>query len=320
MTDTESLRARWNHLYRKHLPSLAKARDPVQPSWPVHLDHCFARIVLDNAVGVEKPWTEVIKAPAVKNMTAEQLVVAIEMGERIATGEEDLVALDERSLMLRGKRGKAENVAKGVKRKVEHSGGAEDGVEGEVEAKKTKRTKSEGETISSYFLPAPTSPTGAKPEEKTSEDTTAAPNKDTRKSPSATQTDIKLQLRRIATSTALTPFRKKCLTLLCHIPRGRYSTYQALADHISATSHKTCARAVGSAMKNNPFAPEVPCHRVIAADGRLGGFKGDWGVEGRYAGEKLRLLGEEGVAFDSSGKVKGRVYRGFGEGVLNGLE
>ena len=107
MTSVPQLQDRWNDLYKTHLPSLAKEKDPVQPHWPVQLDHCFARIILDNAVGVDQPWTAVVKSPAYKNMTRSQLEDAIELGEKIATGQVDLVQLDERSLELRGKKSKA---------------------------------------------------------------------------------------------------------------------------------------------------------------------------------------------------------------------
>ncbi|KAF2764345.1 DNA binding methylated-DNA--cysteine S-methyltransferase [Teratosphaeria nubilosa] len=109
----------------------------------------------------------------------------------------------------------------------------------------------------------------------------------------------------------LTAFRKQTLILLCQVPRGRYSTYQALSDYITTSSHKTCARAVGNAMRNNPFAPEVPCHRILAADGTLGGFGGHWGESGKFASKKHELLYEEGVRFDSKGKVKGPPFRDF---------
>lgn len=102
----EDLQDKWNHLYRTRLPKLAKAKDPVQPKWPVQLDHCFARIVLDNAVGKDRPWAQVLKSPAYKNMSRQQLKDAIELGEKLANGEENLVELDERSLALRGKKSK----------------------------------------------------------------------------------------------------------------------------------------------------------------------------------------------------------------------
>jgi hypothetical protein len=103
----EELQDRWKHLYQNYLPSLAKARDPVQHHWPVFLDHCFARIILDNAVGIDKPWPAVVSSPAVKNMSMEQLEAAIQLGDRLAAGDADLVVLDDRSLRLRGKKGKS---------------------------------------------------------------------------------------------------------------------------------------------------------------------------------------------------------------------
>jgi O-6-methylguanine DNA methyltransferase len=292
--DIVSLRDRWTHLYASHLPALAKARDPAQTHWPVHLDHCFARIILDNAVGVDKPWTTVVKAPAVRNMTVQQLRGALDLGEKVAGGEVDLGELDRASLRLRGKR--------------EKGGGGK----GELKRRVGEKRKA-NETISKYFAPTPESPSSkrVKTEETTERKHDLSDSKD---SPSLTTKnhDMALQIKLIESSTTLTPFRKQTLTLLCRIPTGRWSTYQAMSDYISATSHKTCARAVGNAMRNNPFAPEVPCHRILSSDGSIGGFKGDWGAEGKYAGQKRELLGEEGVRFDSRGKVKGEAFREFG--------
>jgi methylated-DNA-[protein]-cysteine S-methyltransferase len=64
-------------------------------------------------------------------------------------------------------------------------------------------------------------------------------------------------------------------------------------------------RAVGGALRCNPFAPEVPCHRVIASDGFVGGFKGDWekAPSGINQTMKLTLLKEEGVNFSNGGKL-----------------
>ncbi|KAI7203156.1 hypothetical protein KC365_g18310 [Hortaea werneckii] len=292
--EIEQLSERWNELYKQRLPALAKARDPVQNTWPVFLDHCFARIVLDNAIGRDKPWTEAIKSPAVKNMSEDQLKAAIDLGERLASGKADLVALDERSLEMRGKQSK--------KRKGE----------GEDSQSSPKKRKRETGTISSYFLPSPSSPPTQDPQSKSpqAKTTPRVPGTESPDHSPQEPTNMQPQLHRIATSN-LTPFRKLTLSLLCQIPRGQYTTYAALADYISRTSHKTCARAVGNAMRNNPFAPGVPCHRVLAADGSLGGFGGEWGREGKFADEKLRLLREEGVQFDGKGRVKGRAFRGF---------
>ncbi|KAF2090129.1 hypothetical protein K490DRAFT_17751, partial [Saccharata proteae CBS 121410] len=105
MESLNHLQAEWATLYRERLPQLAKARDPAQPRWPVWLDHCFARIVLDNAVGRDRPWMEAVRAPATKNMSEQQLLEAIALAKDIANGTANLEHLDRRSLGLRGKSG-----------------------------------------------------------------------------------------------------------------------------------------------------------------------------------------------------------------------
>ena len=59
------------------------------------------------------------------------------------------------------------------------------------------------------------------------------------------------------------------------------------------------------ALRRNPFAPKVPCHRVIAATLDLGGFSGGWGMGCDSVHKKRRLLQEEGVRFDDRGKLLG---------------
>ena len=136
-------------------------------------------------------------------------------------------------------------------------------------------------------------------------------NKPTALSPAtSTQSeDVTPYLKKIAFSHK-TPFQKRVLTALCQVPRGQYSTYGALAKHLSSSP-----RAVGNALRNNPFAPYVPCHRVLATGGAIGGFKGSWGRNGKEGindGEKRRLLREEGVRFDGRGRVVGSAWEGFG--------
>ncbi|KAF2171127.1 hypothetical protein M409DRAFT_64076 [Zasmidium cellare ATCC 36951] len=286
MAALEELQERWRYLHQEYLPAMAAAKDPAQKQWTVHLDHCFARIVLDNAIGVDTAWTEKIKSPAIKNMTATQLQTAIDLAEKLATGEANLLELDQKSLQLRGKKEK--------KRK------SDDTTSTSPNSKKLKKSM----TVSSYFLPSPNSPSAKK------EDKDDAPDDSMPKLPVKTDVDMSIQLKRIEESS-ITAFRKQTLSMLCQIPRGRYSTYGAMADWISKNSHKTCARAVGNAMRNNPFAPEVPCHRILAGDGSLGGFKGSWGEDGKYAKLKHDLLREEGSRFDSKGKVRGSPFRDF---------
>ncbi|KAG9257609.1 6-O-methylguanine DNA methyltransferase [Emericellopsis atlantica] len=109
-------------------------------------------------------------------------------------------------------------------------------------------------------------------------------------------------IHKIASSPRGTPFEKRVWTALCHIPEGSFTTYALLSKHLA-----TSPRAVGNALRRNPYAPEVPCHRVVATGGNLGGFKGKWprNGEGITLDEKRALLRGEGVKFDASGKVLG---------------
>ncbi|KAI1809215.1 6-O-methylguanine DNA methyltransferase [Poronia punctata] len=115
------------------------------------------------------------------------------------------------------------------------------------------------------------------------------------------------QLLRIANSSR-TPFEKKVLALLCQIPPGSVSTYGLLASHL-----KSSPRAVGNALRRNPFAPLVPCHRVVAMGGALGGFRGVSSKNGKGAtiGEKRTLLRREGVKIDERGRVLGTPWGAF---------
>ena len=81
-------------------------------------------------------------------------------------------------------------------------------------------------------------------------------------------------------------FQNQVLRKLEEIPRGALVSYQGLA---AAAGAPKGARAVGNALHNNPVAIYVPCHRVVASDGRIGGYGG--GVE-----RKLQLLRSEGFA------------------------
>ncbi len=93
------------------------------------------------------------------------------------------------------------------------------------------------------------------------------------------------------------PFRARVYATLRRVPAGRVTTYAELARAVGCGS----PRAVGQALRRNPFAPEVPCHRVIAADGTAGGFNGHRG--GPELERKLRLLAAEGVVFDGEGRL-----------------
>jgi methylated-DNA-[protein]-cysteine S-methyltransferase len=94
----------------------------------------------------------------------------------------------------------------------------------------------------------------------------------------------------------LNKFAEKVLMQTCKIPRGRVATYSGLAAKIGAPG---AARAVGTALANNPFPLVIPCHRVVRSDGSLGGFGG--GIE-----MKKDLLNKEGVVFDGKDRVSAK--------------
>lgn len=100
-----------------------------------------------------------------------------------------------------------------------------------------------------------------------------------------------------------TNFESRVYKAVAEIPPGRVSTYGAIAAEIGSGS----AQAVGQALQKNPFAPEVPCHRVVRSDGSLGGFFGK--TSGEPLTQKRLLLEQEGICFDSAGRVENRFLR-----------
>jgi methylated-DNA-[protein]-cysteine S-methyltransferase len=95
------------------------------------------------------------------------------------------------------------------------------------------------------------------------------------------------------------PFRARVLEACRRIPFGRTASY---ADLARAAGNPAAVRAAGGAMAHNPLPLVVPCHRILSADGSIGGFSSSQGVE-----EKLRLLRHEGVQL--FGKQERRLLR-----------
>jgi len=89
-------------------------------------------------------------------------------------------------------------------------------------------------------------------------------------------------------------FSQKVWNLCKKIPKGRVSTYREIAKALKTKAY----RAVGSALNKNPYAPVVPCHRVVNSDGRVGGFA-------RGVKKKIELLKKEGI------KVRNKKIAGF---------
>ena len=84
-----------------------------------------------------------------------------------------------------------------------------------------------------------------------------------------------------------TKFQLKVWKYLKTIPKGTVKTYKQVAI---AIKNPKSARAVANACGKNPYAPKIPCHRVIRSDGGLGGYSGRGGIK-----TKLILLRSEKV-------------------------
>ena len=87
--------------------------------------------------------------------------------------------------------------------------------------------------------------------------------------------------------TPVAPFEREVYRIARTIPPGETRTYGEVAERLG---DKRLARDVGQAMARNPFPIVVPCHRVVAAGNRLGGFSAAGGVD-----TKLRMLAIEGA-------------------------
>ncbi len=86
-----------------------------------------------------------------------------------------------------------------------------------------------------------------------------------------------------------TKFQIKVWKYLRTIPSGKVKTYKQVAI---AIKRPKSARAVANACGKNPYAPKVPCHRVIRSNGSLGGFSAPGGTKA-----KKNLLKKEGFSF-----------------------
>ncbi len=83
----------------------------------------------------------------------------------------------------------------------------------------------------------------------------------------------------------LTDFELKVLKKLARVPVGRVVTYGELAKAVSCPG---ASQAVGNAVRKNPWAPEVPCHRVVKSNGQVGGYA-------RGTRKKIEVLKKEGI-------------------------
>ena len=93
--------------------------------------------------------------------------------------------------------------------------------------------------------------------------------------------------------TGVPPFNRRVLEMARTIAPGQTMTYGEVAARLGEPG---AARAVGQALGHNPFAPVVPCHRVLAAGSASGGFSANGGVS-----TKLRMLMTERAVFGAPG-------------------
>ena len=91
-------------------------------------------------------------------------------------------------------------------------------------------------------------------------------------------------------------FNERCYQVLKKVPKGKVTTYREIAKSLKSKAY----RAVGNAMNKNPYAPDVPCHRVVKSDGNVGGFAS--GTK-----KKISMLKREGVKI-ISGKIDLKKY------------
>ncbi len=97
-----------------------------------------------------------------------------------------------------------------------------------------------------------------------------------------------MNIREIVLSAEnITEFQRKVYLELLNVPCGETISYKELGLRIGCRS----PQAIGQALKRNPFAPDVPCHRVIASNGDIGGFHGE--RSGEMIDRKRQLLDEE---------------------------
>jgi methylated-DNA-[protein]-cysteine S-methyltransferase len=91
--------------------------------------------------------------------------------------------------------------------------------------------------------------------------------------------------------TSVPPFHRRVYDVARSIPPGVTLAYGEVAAEAGSPG---AARAVGQALRRNPFAIIVPCHRVVAAGGKVGGFSANGGIT-----TKLRMLAAEGTHVDA---------------------
>lgn len=93
-------------------------------------------------------------------------------------------------------------------------------------------------------------------------------------------------------------FSQKVWAMTARVPQGRLTTYGEIARALGCKG----ARAVGNALNKNPYAPQVPCHRVVGSKGDLTGFAGGLAL-------KRKMLADEGIVLKDDRAALEDVYK-----------
>ena len=86
-------------------------------------------------------------------------------------------------------------------------------------------------------------------------------------------------------------FNERVLFYCKKIPKGKVSTYKEIGRNMKTKAY----RAIGNGLRKNKDAPQVPCHRVVCSDGKVGGYQGK-----KNSKKKIELVRNEGSKFFSS--------------------
>ena len=172
-------------------------------------------------------------------MSETQLERCIALGEDIKDGRANLVELDQQSLNVRGKTksGSKRAMVDGEKVASPATKKAKASPEQDTQSNRTSTSKGKSQPtiLTAMGFPAP-------PQSPPSSTAPLPP-----------PAEIPDDLQALITASGLTVYRQRVLLLLCQIPSGCYSTYLALSNFLDSSP-----RAVGNALRNNPFAPRVP--------------------------------------------------------------
>ena len=92
----------------------------------------------------------------------------------------------------------------------------------------------------------------------------------------------------------LTKFQEKVYKICKKVPKGKVTTYKKIAEKLRTKAY----RAIGTALAKNPYAPKVPCHRVVNSNGNIGAYSGKGGRK-----SKVKMLRKEGIEIKND-KIK----------------